>query len=403
MDKRSRLLFNIIIYFSLLFTLASVVGNNKENVWQLFILSLLLLVSFTMRRKIEYSYLKFKHWGKLALFLDIALIFTITLLDAGETSQIYFYSLISDAMVLYFFRFSVLFSAASYISYIVIIYVRYTKNNYFDLAYFSPIVIDKSFYFIFIFGVMYIASYQINQKMIFNKTMEELEVKTEQLEETNRKLHETMNALEEMTALKERNRIAREIHDTVGHTLTTVLIEMEAGKRLIRKDTGLAMEKLELAQGQVRKGLNDIRQSVRTLKDGSDIVTFLPSLNLLVQETEKHTGVSVKCILLPLPPLSHEQEKVLYSALQEGLTNGIRHGQGTAFVFKLRHNEGYVHFSLEDNGLGCGSINLGFGLTAMKERVEKLGGCFDIKSVDGEGCCLTIKIPAKKEISHEDH
>jgi signal transduction histidine kinase len=398
MDKRTRLIFNAIIYFSLLFTSIMAVLSNSEKPYIIFLLCVFLFISFTVRRILPEAHMA----GKLTLLLDIGLIYLITLSDKNEFSQIFFYSLVSDAMILYYHKFSIFFSSACYISYIFIIYARYIKNNYFDISYFFPVFMEKSFFFIFVFGVMYIASYQINQKLLFNKTLEELETKTLQLEESNKKLHETMEALEEVTALKERNRIAREIHDTVGHALTTVLIEIEAGKRLIKKGMESGFEKLELAQEQVRKGINDIRSSVRMLQVGNEVMGFIPSLRSLVQETEMHTGVSVKCLFSPLPKLDPELEKILYRALQEGLTNGIRHGRSTSFACAIRCQDGRVLFTLKDNGAGSDEIILGFGLTSMKERVEKRGGIFRVESEKGKGFCLSLDIPVKEE-NHETH
>ncbi|MCX7923775.1 MAG: sensor histidine kinase [Clostridia bacterium] len=280
---------------------------------------------------------------------------------------------------------------------------KFTRWNYFDFWYLFAPLMEYTVYFVFTVVVVYALKHQINQKRVLDSTMDELRIRKLNLETTNRKLHETMEALEEMTVLKERNRIAREIHDTVGHTLTTVLIEIEAGKRLMQKKPDLAEEKLELAQEQVRKGLNDIRKSVRMLKEGSDLMTFIPSIHSLIEETEKHTGVSVKCIFADLPKMSAEQEKLLYRALQEGLTNGIRHGHGTEFEFTLEICDGRLYFILKDNGDGFDHITLGFGLTVMKERVKELDGNFDIFSQKGQGCCLRIDIPVKKEIVYESY
>ena len=398
MDKKTKLLFNIIIYFSLFFTTIMVVLNNNAKREILFILSVFLIISFTVRRIL----LEISIIGKLTLILDMILIYLLTLSDKNEISQIFLYLVVSDAMMMYFYRFSILFSSACYISYVSILYTRYIKNNFFDTTYFFPIFMEKSFFFIFIFGAMYIASYQISQKILFNKAMEELKIKTLQLEDSNRKFHETMEALEEVTALRERNRIAREIHDTVGHTLTTVLIEIEAGKRLIKKGMASGFEKLDLAQEQVRKGVNDIRSSVRMLKVGNELMNLIPSLRSLVQETEMHTGVSIRCFFSPLPEFDPEIEKILYRALQEGLTNGIRHGQSTVFTCTIRYQEGSVFFTLQDNGVGNDGIVLGFGLTAMKERVEKYGGSFYVQSSKDKGFCLNLNIPVKEE-NHEIH
>ncbi|MMZ54000.1 Sensor histidine kinase DesK [compost metagenome] len=224
-----------------------------------------------------------------------------------------------------------------------------------------------------------------------NNTLEKrVEERTKTLEYS---LQEMAEARAQMSALEERNRIAGEIHDIVGHTLTTTIVQIEAGKRLIARDIPLALEKLELSQDLVRKGLNEIRQSVRMIKEEESGFELLPSVLQLIQETEKHTGARINYELLPLPGLPVSHKKVIYHALQEGLTNGLRHGQSTQFRFMLRPMDNAVFFLLEDNGVGCENIVYGFGLTAMRKRVKELDGTLEITTTKGAGYQLYIRIP----------
>jgi signal transduction histidine kinase len=400
MSGKTQRILSIVLLFSSLVAAVLVTINNPDNIAVLIVLEALLVLSFCLRSFFVYK-TKRKNIGKILLFVDILLIFYINFTDSSNFSQIYFYLIVAEAVVFYFSRYGFIYILIGYVSLLLTTNFKYTRWNYFDISYQFPGMVEISFYFIFVIGMIYIAGYQFNQSKILNVTMNELSVKTQQLQETNRKLNETMKSLEEMTALRERNRIAREIHDTIGHTLTTVVIEIEAGKRLVKKDPELSVEKLELAQEQVRNGLNDIRSSVKILKDGSELLPFTPSLQVLIRETEKHAGISVDCKISTLPVLTAEQEKVIYSALQEGLTNGIRHGRSSAFIFSLENANGRIAMKLQDNGVGCGSITLGFGLTAMKERIEEIGGKFDINSSTGQGCCLSIDIPAGKENDDE--
>lgn len=212
------------------------------------------------------------------------------------------------------------------------------------------------------------------------------------------KIKEATSKLEEMTAIQERNRIAREIHDTVGHTLTTVLVEIEAAQRLMKINDEEAGEKLTHAKEQVRKGLNSIRESVRMLKEGHEIKNLTQSITLLIQETIQRGNVFIQYEISPIPPMTPEMENILYRALMEGLTNGIRHGESTAFVFQLKTEPGKVLFFLQDNGKGTGDVIFGYGLNAMKEGVSELGGAFFVHSSPGEGFTIRIELPLEKEI-----
>lgn len=204
-----------------------------------------------------------------------------------------------------------------------------------------------------------------------------------------RSMRETAATLVEMSVYAERNRIAQEIHDVVGHGLTSTILQIEAGKRLLNKqDMEGAIIRLQGAQDLVRHSLNEIRGSVHMLKEGQDF-DLIQALNQLIQ----NTGVVVHADIHDLPELSSAHKKVIYHALQEGLTNGIRHGRSSEFRFHLERVGSLIRFSLEDHGIGTDIIQMGFGLKAMKERVEQLGGHLYIDSNYGKGCLLRINLP----------
>ncbi len=398
MDKKSQNLLAIVITLCLTITFISTLSGNPGQVALLLPLFLMLLLSFYLRRVLLRKAGFYQSVAKLTFMVDIILVYFISMMDMSKVSEIYFYVLITDATLCFSLRFSVMTGLITYLNYLFVRYARYIKWNTFDFDYFSPTLYDNALYFVLIYLIVYIAKGQFTQSQVLANTMSQLETKTQKLEETNLKLNESLKELEKMTAINERNRIAREIHDTVGHTLTTVLIEIEAGKRLLAKNNTLATEKLDLAQGQVRKGLENIRLSVRALKEGNDILSLIPSVESLIRETEIHADVKIHFDYDSDLTISEAQSKVLFSALQEGLTNGIRHGQCTVFSFSLKKMKEHTLFQLKDNGSGCQNVDFGFGLTAMKERVQALGGDLKITSGASQGFDLTIMMPVGEEV-----
>jgi two-component system sensor histidine kinase ChiS len=251
-----------------------------------------------------------------------------------------------------------------------------------------------------------LARVQIQLKLAqFHQTLEELvKLRTGELEETNRTLagsvRETAEALTEVSVLEERNRIAHEIHDVVGHTLTAAIVQLEAAKKLADRDFVKSLEKLDVSKELVRKGLEEIRRAVRMLKDEGSSFELVPALHELLNETRAHTGITIECRLEPLPVLSDLTQRVIYHALMEGMTNGIRHGRCSWFSFELYPDNDWLHFQLTNDGEAYGNAKPGFGLTSMMERVHLLGGAVHIGSrsdsdgkEESDGCQLVIALP----------
>ncbi|MCR8643427.1 AAA family ATPase [Paenibacillus sp. N1-5-1-14] len=216
-----------------------------------------------------------------------------------------------------------------------------------------------------------------------------------------RSMRETFAALAEVSVYEERNRIAQEIHDIVGHTLTSTILQIEAGKRLMRKDMEASSTRLKEAQDLVRHSLNEIRGSVHMLKEDK-YAALTPMLEQLLQDTERNTGVTIEASIQEVPGLSMASKKTIYHALQEGLTNGIRHGGSSQFIFKLEIVGSDLQFRLVDQGKGASSIVLGFGLKVMTERVEQIGGSLSIECGLNRGCQLKIDLPYPMHVLGDD-
>ena len=387
MDKKTEKILNIILWIFLAWGSIYMLTYKGNNIIMLVVLIALLCISLLTMNKLG-EVLKSKDASfKINIFLESALIYWIARIDVSGASEILFFILTGRAVIGFSVKYGLIFTLINFLSFIIIDYI---KLGYPALVSILPRVFNYLLNFGFVFGFSFVAKFEILQREKLDKTKRELEKAYE-------KLQESYDTKEELLVERERNKIAGEIHDTVGHTLTTVIVELEAAKRLMKKDVELSLEKLELAQEQVRKGLNDIRKSVRALKSGDEILEFEPSIVSLIEETEKHSGARIEYNLAKFENLDKNVHRVLLRALQEGLTNGIRHGQSSEFKLSITKGDNAVVFNLEDNGLGADSLKLGFGLSNMKHRVERLNGDFKVSLAKKQGCKIYIEIPLGKE------
>jgi signal transduction histidine kinase len=393
MDKKTEQVLNIILWIFLIWSSIIMLTYEANDKVLLTILLILLSLSLLLWNKLA-ERLKLKGSSiKANEFLNSAFIYWIARVDNSGASQVLFFILTSHMILTFSIKYGLIFTGINYLSFVLIEYIKLGYPRIQDVL---PQMLNYLLNFAFVFGFSFVAKLQILQREKLEKTKKELERAYE-------KLQESYDTKEQLLIERERNKIAGEIHDTVGHTLTTVIIELEASKRLMKKDMDRALEKLELAQEQVRKGLNDIRKSVRTLKDGGEALEFVPSVVSLIKDTEKHSGITIDYTIDMLNELNKDIQRVLLRALQEGLTNGMRHGQSSQFKLCITEKDNNIIFTLSDNGCGAEVVDYGFGLSNMKHRVEQLNGNLTVSLQKNTGCKINIEIPLGKEIKHGEN
>lgn len=219
-----------------------------------------------------------------------------------------------------------------------------------------------------------------------------------ELSEANQRLREYAVQSAELAMTRERNRLAREIHDSIGHCLTVVNVQVEAARVLLDHEPARARDMLDKVRVVAQGGLRDVRHSVTTLRVSPlDNQSLVEALRLLVQESNA-SGLTAELIVLgtarPLPPPA---ELTLYRAAQEGLTNVRKHAPQAAVRLTLDFSHGErMSLSVRDNGPGApsqGGPTRGFGLLGLQERAHLIGGQVRTWSVTGQGFTLEVEVP----------
>jgi signal transduction histidine kinase len=215
------------------------------------------------------------------------------------------------------------------------------------------------------------------------------------LDEAHQRLREDSAHIETLATVAERNRLAREVHDNLGHYLTTITVQLEAARAMLDVDPTRARHALEQAQKLARDGLGEIRGSVAALRALPTENRSLPeALADLVRESQA-AGVPTT-LLVPgaLPPLSSPVKFALYRIAQEGLTNVRKYAHATHVDLILDVPLGHmVRLRVQDNGVGVLSPTDGFGLLGARERVKTLGGQLRTASSPGADFLLEVELP----------
>lgn len=252
------------------------------------------------------------------------------------------------------------------------------------------VVISDSVWALILLGVHFIL---VNFLLGFYRQYLKLDKALTELADSRAELEKAYNSLAEASVLEERQRIAKDIHDTAGHSITTVIMQTEAARLVIDQDPEDAKRKLVAANLQARHALEELRESVHLLSGETVKGAIKMELQKIIEESTDGTGITIRYDLADVT-VSAAKERFLCNTLKECISNGIRHGQATAFWVELKTEYGWVKLLVSDNGSGISeSLKKGFGLSSMEQSAERLGGYLEIASEPDEGFEVTACLP----------
>ena len=220
----------------------------------------------------------------------------------------------------------------------------------------------------------------------------------ERLARDNVRLQDTMNRKEILSRSRERIRVAREVHDTVGHTLTAVLFQVKAAESLARLKPQELPSRFEKVEAMVRSAIQEVRREVSSLRHEADqIESWQTRTRTLCESFAESTGVRINLkIEDPAGYVGAEVGDGIYRIVQESLTNAYRHGRATTVDVAMGVHRGWLVVRVSDNGDGAYTPAPGNGLTGIRERVSAMGGKVSWQTMPHKGFDLGVEIPAER-------
>lgn len=235
----------------------------------------------------------------------------------------------------------------------------------------------------------FVLKFYSNNMQLRNALNEADESKAE-LEQANKEISRT-------AVYEERNRIAKDIHDNAGHSMTTVIMQTEAAKLLIDSNPEEAKNRIISANMQAKNALEQMRESVHLLAGKNAASSLKSEIEEIIAQTIDGTELKIRCNIEEIA-LESEKSRFICNSVKECLVNGIRHGKATAFFIELKKEFSNVTLLVSDNGNGVeGELKEGFGLRGIREKAERLGGRCTFSSEDGEGFETEISIPLNEK------
>lgn len=213
-------------------------------------------------------------------------------------------------------------------------------------------------------------------------------------------LEQYVSQVERITLLEERDRLSKDLHDTMGHSYTSIIMGMETLRMELKSKEG--EQQLDSLLQLARNSMEEVRLYLHQLDLSQESLPLAVTLQQLTDEFKKHVKVNVRTQIIGEEYMVSKQSKMtLYRSLQESLTNAVRHGHSTEIIVSLHFEPQQIRLDVQDNGCGAEEWKDGFGLTAMKERVSQLQGRVIVYSKKGEGTLISCVLPKQVQLSNE--
>jgi two-component system, sensor histidine kinase and response regulator len=237
---------------------------------------------------------------------------------------------------------------------------------------------------------------RIENQLTIRRLQTQLQTQQAELQQALDQERALKQQIEEMATLEERNRIAREIHDALGHSLTALNVQLQAAASLLRSDPTQAQSFLTQAQRLGMTAMQEVRQSVKALRsDEQPELSLEAAIAILTEEFRQVTGITPIVHLHLSQSLPASISRTLYRIVQESLTNISKYAQATQVQIEMTTSDDRIALRIQDNGQGfsCEQKMTGFGLQGMQERIAALNGTFDLATESGAGCRINVDIP----------
>jgi signal transduction histidine kinase len=357
-------------------------------------------------------------WTERGPVLGLLILFAVVLLrmpsDQASTRQVHLYLLIQTTILslalsqsgIFIFLFFILSAQAmmflptrtglQWLGIFTLITWIANSYNYADVwtITINSLVNSAGFLFFGVFGNALMRaerSRMESQKLLF------------ELQKAHQQLQEYAASAEALAVAEERNRLAREMHDTLGHQLTASIVQLEAAGKLINRDTSRAAQMMGTVRAQLVEGLEELRHTLAAMRSPHTGSTLPDLMRKLVTDFQKATQMQIH-LELPeaIPALPEAQRMALYRTAQEALTNAQRHAQAQNVWLSLCWRAGAIQLTVRDDGCGMDLDHTprGIGLHGMRERANQLLGHFEIESAPKQGTQLTLRLPILEEKVH---
>lgn len=375
------------LYYALrIFIGLDIIFRTKSNILHLVLFTGLfgiLVFNDRLRWRIFYNNIKLFY---ASVFVSMIIGLILSIMVKGYI-DIYFYVLLYELIIFTEGRISNFFIGLVISLFVFMLLYRVLDGDYYNLAF---ILKENLLDLIMIFIGMFFYCVALFTFRALRKEKRKVEKLNEELEKSYNLLKAQAERIEELTITKERNRVARELHDNLGHGLIALNMNLDVAEKTIDRDMEKAKELILKSQKLVKESMDNLRKAVYALKEEKH-ERFTKSIEEMAENIES-TG-KVKVILNindKSESLSPEYKEILYFTIKEALTNSIKHGKADEIRIDLSLEEN-VKLIIKDNGIGCKNLVKGNGILGLESRIKDYNG--KMSFITNDGFMIELSLP----------
>ncbi|HBV67096.1 MAG TPA: hypothetical protein DEF04_02115 [Clostridiales bacterium] len=362
-----------ILTLSILFILAAYFENAQQQ--RLF--TLILVFSLLIANNILKYFVNEKRRFYFVLFaVDLALIYileTNSRLLINYFLHSFYIIILFEAAVTLEIKHGIIIGIAdvlvSMVKFIYLTYFRFNLSSISQMVFFFTISI-------LILIVAIFAQYNRQEK-------EKKDMLYSELLDAHKKLKEYTDEVQRLSAVEERNRIARDIHDNLGHSMTALIMQLQMAEHYLITDSPKSQELIADSVKAAKDNLSGIREVVETLRGTGQHTSLADALRGLAGKFSESTGTVIDLKIEGTMPDNQKIFNATYHILQESMTNAVRHGKASEIMAEINYFDDVVRFIIRDDGTGTDNITEGYGMRGIRERVKELNGDVEFKSENG--------------------
>jgi signal transduction histidine kinase len=374
--------YNNYLYIALqIFIGIDVIYRCKSNINNLLIftgLFLVIVINDYLRGKYFYKSIK-GYYSSVLISMIISMILEVNI---DGYVDIYFFMILYELILYTEGKISRLLISLEMISFLTLIVFRTISGEQIGtIEFWQKEILD----IVMISMGLFFYSLSLFGYKILKKEKREVDRLNKELELSYDKLKEQSEKIEELTITKERNRVAEEIHDNLGHSLIALNMSLDVADKIIDKDINKAKDLINKAQILTKESMENLRKAVYALKEERP-TTLRNSIEKIIDNIESTGKVKITLdIDEKSEELLPEYKDIIHNSVKESLTNSIKHGKADKVNICIKLDKDEIRINIKDNGFGCSNLVKGNGLLGIENRFRDYGGEVIYESKENEG------------------